>query len=88
MTVTSLNHGASRSYALQLSGRELAIVIAALDYTTAGIEETGTIPDTMVPRSAQNKSDPEESEFARAVVDARLMQDKLTAVLPHWKDGL
>lgn len=84
MTITSLNSG--KNYAVQLSPRELAIIITTLDGVITGVEASGVVPEALVPQSAKNKPDPAEAEILRDVADAKRLQLQFVAVLPDWRE--
>ena len=84
MIITGLNQ--NKTFSLQLTPRELSIFISALDYTLIGIEDSGVIPESMVPQSAKNKPDPDEEEMLKDARQARLLKDQLVASLPGWRE--
>lgn len=85
MVVTPMNQG--RSFVLTgVTPRELSILISALDYTLAGCEESGIVPEPLVPREAKDVADPTQGVIASALTDARRLKDAMAVQLPNWSE--
>lgn len=84
MKVLSFNGG--KQYNLLVNPREFSIIISALDYMLADIDESRMIPETLVPAAARNEADPNKDSFITALRDAERLKAEMEKQLPNWRE--